>query len=181
MFPVLGSFQGHLSPHAQAPLRRKPCASVCVCVGVSVFVSAWVCAWHPVAELGRPLLLRGCGPGAALRAVAQQWLFLRPLCFVRARRVVASLDLQGSSLFACSPGWRVPGSFGLMCVPCLHELLVPCRVPSATHRPVTIRVATEKSLEKQAKGVGGGHGRDPYPSPSSPLPKHTNKCFSPVG
>lgn len=132
MFPVLGSFQGHLSPRA-GPCCVGNLVHLCASVLVSLCSCPRGCARGTRSpSCDAPLLLRGCGPGAALRAVAQQWLFLRPLCFVRARRVVASLDLQGSSLLACSPGWRVPGSLGLMCVPCLHELLVPCRVPSAT-------------------------------------------------
>lgn len=122
------------------------------------------------------LLLSGCGSGAALCVVVQPWLFLRPSCFVRACRVVAPLDLQGSSLFACSSGWRVPCSLGLVCAPRLHELLVLCCVPSATHRPVTIRVATKNGW--RSKPRVSGRSREGSASPFLlPTPQTHQEVF----
>lgn len=157
-------------------MRREPRASVCVCVGVSVFVSPWCRHSTRSPFRSASLLSGGCGPGATLRVVAQQWLSLRTLCFVPARRVVASLDLQGSSPFACSLGWRVPCSFSLMCVPCLHGLLVLCCVPSATHCSVTIRVATENGRINKPRVSGEVKGGIRFPLPV-PTPQTHQEVF----
>lgn len=85
------------------------------------------------------------------------------------RRVVASLDLQGSSLFACSLGWRVPCSLSLMCVPLpAWTFPVPCCVPSATQCSVTTHVATE-NVWVSKPGVWEGVEREA----SVPLPLPT--------
>lgn len=94
---------------------------------------------------------------------------------------MASLDLQGSSLFACPSGWRVPCSLSLMCVPLpAWTSLVLCFVPSATHCPMTIHVATENGWESKPRVWEEVTGEMNFPLPSPP-PKHTQKYSSRVG
>lgn len=165
------SFQGHLSPSTQVFVVSEPSASVSSVPSVSLFL--WVSARFPVTALWRTAL-RASELGGVPRIV-RQWLFLAFLCFLSTLRVVASLDLWGSSVFACSSGWCVPCSLGPVRVPLpAWTSLVLCCVLSATQCPVITHVVTEKNGWVSKPGVLGGHERDQSLSPLL-LPRHSKK------
>lgn len=89
------------------------------------------------------------------------------------------MDLQGSSLLACPSGWRVPCSLSLMCVPLpAWTSLVLCFVPSATHCPMTIHVATENGWESKPRGSEEVAGEIDFPR-SLPTPQtHPDVFFT---
>lgn len=97
---------------------------------------------------------------------------------------MASLDLQGSSLFACSSGWRVPCSLSDVCSPACMDFsssvfCAECH-PLFCDHPYSYR----KWLGKQAKGVGGGprRGQCPSPPPRSPnTPRSISPCRKRTG
>lgn len=69
-----------------------------------------------------------------------------------------------------SLGGRVPGSLSPVWFPSAWTSPVPCSVPSATHCPVTIHVATENGCGSQRGRRGRrGEARGPLPLPA---PQH---------
>lgn len=162
-------------------LCHKPRASVCVCVGVSVPVFPWVSAQPPAAA---PRCIALVPRVRAKRHAACRRLavaFLREPCASPPPAGSWHLGSAGVSSVCMFPGVACPSllqsdvcplpawtSGSVLCARC-HPLFCdhPC--------------SCRKWLDKEAKGVGGGRGRDPRPSPPPHSPNTPRSIFQHVG
>lgn len=175
MFPLL-FLPGPPSPETQVHIVGN-LAHLCVCVGVRVGVHVGVCtvpSRRPATPCSRPegaVQAACCGSAVAF---SDHCALSEPVgCGIfgsagifsvcMSLRVACSLLPQSD---VCSPAC-MDFSGSVFCAEC-H--------PLSYDHPCSCR----KWLGKQATGVGGGHGSDQFPAPSSP-PKHTQKYSSRVG
>lgn len=152
MLPLPAPSRGTCLPERGSILCRKPRASVCVCAGVSASVSLWVSARRRVAGLQCSTPCAGRGR-AVRRGSTVAFFFLtivlcqscrlwhlwicRDLLCLHVPRVACPLLPQSD---VCPPpAWTSP---------------VLCFVPSATHRSVTIHVATENGWKASRRCRG---------------------------
>lgn len=160
--PVL-SPRGACPPKGRPVLCRNP-VHLCVCVGVCVCVHVGVCTVPAAGPQCIALVQRacpGCAPGSAVASSDP--------CASSGPWASASWGLRGL-LCLHVPRVARPGSLRPVWFPACMDYPVLCSVPSATHCPVTIHVATENGCEGKPRALVEVRGEVPLP-----LPQHTKR------